>query len=171
MAAPTVPPLPPLPDPEQPWLSYPAGVYPPPPLRPVSSNNSGGVGAVLTLVGGGLVALGSLLPWITAIDNYGHTADFSGMAAGTRGDGPYVLGFGVIALCFGVARLASSIRPGLQRVPALFGVFAGWAAVIDLNGISQLSYPGVFISPGPGLYAVLVGGVVTVVGSLMVSRP
>ena len=126
--------------------------------------------SVLTVVGGAMVASGSLLPWITAIDNYGNTASFTGMVAGVRGDGPYVLGCGVIALCLGVARLVSSIRPGLQRLPILFALFAGYAAVVDLDAISRLSCPGLLIASGPGLYAVLVGAAVATVGGFVVSR-
>lgn len=133
--------------------------------------------AVLTIIGGALLALGSFMPWVTAVDfsNGVDTWSFSGLD-GVR-DGLFILPIGIGAVCIGVTRLVVSTHPYFQRLPLALGVLAAAISIYDLVDINErladmnTSTTNGAVSQGPGLYAVIVGAVVTAIGGLVVTGP
>jgi hypothetical protein len=77
--------------------------------------NSGGPGAVLTLVGASAILIGSFLPWFVVYTNY-TTTTWPGMNCA---DGPYMLGIGLIIGAVGVTRTATRVSPVGQVAPIL----------------------------------------------------
>ncbi len=119
------------------------------------------VGPILGLVGGGLVLLGSFMPWASIASGFGSVG-----IAGTEGDGKITLFLGVVLVVFGVISLTSGRRLALLQVLASLG--AGVIAVIDLvNAFSRVASVNngfVHASVGAGLYLVLAGAIASAVG-------
>lgn len=163
-------------------MNTPASAPPPgpepvtPAMTPVQAprNNSGGAFALLTVLGGLLLVVGSFLPWVAVMAPFVGTMSRNGLDGG--GDGIVTLVAGVATLTVGAARLMTSLRPGIQRLPILFGALALLIAVMDLSAVSERvasvgSSPFVQAYAGSGLYLLVVGAVVTGLGGLAVSRP
>jgi hypothetical protein len=117
--------------------------------------------AILVTVGGLLVAVGSLLPWITLTSGFG-----SASVAGIEGDGilTLILG-GVIALLGFLAYGGTGPRfvTFLLSVGAL--AFGGWELVTLSGKLSSTDTARVAV--GMGLYIVVGGAVVALIGSVM----
>ncbi|OPG02108.1 hypothetical protein B1L11_43175 [Microbispora sp. GKU 823] len=127
---------------------------------------------LLTLLGGGLVAVGSFLPWVTITAPILGTISRNGIDGG--GDGVVSLVVGAILFAIGLARVTASVPGWLQRVPIALGALAGLVAVVDFGSVNdklaQLpSSSSAFVaaSVGPGLYMVAIGAVFSVIGGLV----
>lgn len=131
------------------------------------------VGLVVVLIGGGLVLLGSFLPWITATAAFVGTISRSGIDGG--GDGLITAGIGLVIVVAGLLGFAS---PGAVSVARLGAVVAGIAAValgiLEINSvnarIASLDVQTATATVGMGLYAVILGGIVAFIGGLMAKR-
>ena len=129
------------------------------------------LGGAVTLAGGALAILGSFLPWISATAGLSGTISRSGIEAG--GDGIITIAVGLLAVLFGIARLA---RPGRDHAAQLGGLVTGVALVLmsalEVDGVNSRvvalrASDGIFASAGSGLYVIALGGVLSTIGSLM----
>jgi uncharacterized membrane protein len=137
-----------------------------------ASNNIAGAFALVTMLGGLLVGVGSFLPWLTIMAPFVGTLSRSGLDGG--GDGVFTLVVGVAALGIGLARFATPLRPLIQRAPILAGLLALGIAVLDLVNVNDKissigTSPYVHAYVGSGLYLLVVGALVTVAGGLVVT--
>lgn len=135
-----------------------------------AERDSGNAVAAITVLGGLLVVVASFLPWyVIESENLSTSV---GALAGV-GDWIVTLPLGVAALTIGVVRFVSSPRPLIQRVPIILGWLAGVVAAADLTRISRATAipDSTHIYPGTGLYLLILGAVVTLVGGLVVTRP
>lgn len=116
----------------------------------------------LVAIGGGLVALGSLLPWVIADDGSG--AGRSGVA----GPGIITLLLGVLTAIQGFTWRGRNARGGLSWVPLTAGIVAALLASLVLAAIvGNPEPPTIFQSrraPGTGLFVVIIGGIVLIAG-------
>jgi hypothetical protein len=122
---------------------------------------------VLVLGGGALVVIGVFLPWITAAGP-AATATESGLKIGTWGT--LILG------AFAIARGASLLRPETFKF-SLGTPIVGGALILVLMAIrwSSLqdaltylrSFPGVTASIGIGVWVVVAGAVLVIVGGVL----
>jgi hypothetical protein len=143
----------------------------PPPPPPSTTPGSRGpapnrTGPIVSLIGGGLVLLGSFLPWATV-----KTAVLSSPASlsvsGTDGDGVITLVLGLVIVGIGLVCLTS--RPRLWLVSLIAGCAAALVAVIDIvdvgNRVGEIESDYLHASVGVGLWVVLVGAIIAVVGA------
>jgi hypothetical protein len=151
------------------WQNRPGAVPPPPPPMqpgPIVRRTSELPG-VLVLGGGALVVIGVFLPWITAAGP-AATATESGLKIGTWGT--LILG------AFAIARGASLLRPETFKF-SLGTPIVGGALILVLMAIrwSSLqdaltylrSFPGVTASIGIGVWVVVAGAVLVIVGGVL----
>lgn len=142
-----------------------AGAAPAPAARVVS----GGVGAILTSVGGGLILAALFMPWAT-VQQFGY-ADWTRIGFEME-DWPQLFLCGGFILGVGIARHNARIHWLWQVLPVIPGAVAGIEALWYIHNILNLissyhysySYVGGYLNLGPGL--TLLGGLVTVTGAL-----
>lgn len=103
----------------------------------------------LTIVSGGAIAVGSLLPWVTATHMFGRTS-----LAGTDGDGVFTLIIGVTVALLAWLRFDSS---GGQAGVLIGCALAGIIGMNVLGNLSDSSSQHVLSSVGAGLYIMLIG--------------
>lgn len=119
------------------------------------------VGPILGLIGGGIILLGSSMPWATIASGFGSIG-----LAGTEGDGKITRFLGMALIVFGVVSLTSGRRLSILQV--LASLAAGAVAVIDLSNVSSrlasVTSGFVHASVGAGLYLVLAGALASAVG-------
>ena len=127
---------------------------------------------MLALVGGGLVALGSFLPWITATAAFLGTISRNGIDGG--GDGIWTIVIGVIVVIGVVGGLSSPGAVGAARAAAVVGgiaaVVVGFLDMSDVQGrVNTIANgsSGAIASVGMGIYVVMLGGALAVVGGLV----
>lgn len=125
--------------------------------------------ALVALVGGAMMAVGSLLPWMTARSGFG-TIEVSGL----DGDGIITLVAGaVVALVAFVSLDRPTGMPGKLVIQAL-GAIGFLVAVMDgmaaNDRIAEMTSEVVVASIGAGLYVVGLGGVAAVLGGATMQR-
>jgi hypothetical protein len=158
MAAP--PPPPPAPVYGAPTYGAPVAAKPP---RPVVTAGAG------LMVGGALLGvIGSFLTWFTL---EGETYNgFGGTGADDVRDGPVFVFLAVVVGGLGIAMLAARRNLAMAIIGVVFAAFAVLAALADLGDVSDLKDLadafGADFSTGPGLYLVLVGGLIGLAGSI-----
>jgi len=142
-----------------------AGAAPAPAARVVS----GGIGAILTTVGGVMILAALLIPWAT-VQEYG-SANWVRIGWEME-DAMQVALCGGAILAVGIARHNARIHWLWQVLPVFPGAIAGWEALWYIHNITNLissyhysySTVGGYLGAGPGL--TLLGGLVTVTGAL-----
>lgn len=164
------------PDPYPTTTAYPAPAGIPqqrPASEPTTANQDGTkavsiTGAAMSAGGGVLVTLGSFMPWATITAPLIGTVTRSGMDGNS--DGHYTIWFGLLILGLGAARFA---RDHLAlRIPiVVLAVLAFLFGAIDLAAVNEkmsgLSNAYAWASTGPGLYVIVLGGVVAAVGAFV----
>ena len=125
------------------------------------------VGAALLIAGGVLLILGSFLNWFSF-----EGTDYNGFSGeeGDTKDGPVFVFFGVLAAGFGVAMLAAKRMLAVAILGIVFSAFAVFAAFADLADVADAKDVaevfGIEFSQGPGLWVVLLGGLLALAGSI-----
>ena len=152
--------------PVDPPASYPPPAGLPYTAPPVPTKNSD-VGGKITVAGGALILVGTFMPWIIMTNAY-ETASQNGFAAP---DGGWMLLFGVLIGAVGFSRMNSQVHWGTQVLPLFVAAFAGWAAIADISSVATRAAPiaaSYYASwqMGPGLYVIVLGAAVTIVGAL-----
>jgi hypothetical protein len=145
---------------------------PPPPSLPntpaeeaVAPNKAG---PVITLIGGVLVAVGSLMPWATVTHAFGTLT-----VNGTEGDGRITLVVGLILVLVAVLELAGTVSGrNVARDIALILAFVaagiGVYQIVNLESrLGDVRSEFARASVGMGLYSVVGGGVLGVVGGFL----
>lgn len=129
--------------------------------------------ALVTLLGGVLLALGSFLPWITATAPFVGQFSKSGMDAG--GDGFVTLFGGFLAGALAVFMLQTSETTRAQGVVLVLTALAcGGVVALDYNDVQgRVADAGelVAVQTGSGLYACGIGAALVAAASLMVLVP
>ena len=126
------------------------------------------IGPILSLVGGAALILGTLMAWATV-----STASGTVSISSTEGDGEVILVLGVVIVVLAGLDL---VRPGRWWWIGV-AVAAGLAllnGVIDFfnftENIQVEDVEGGVVSVGAGLYVVLLGAAVALVGALLRER-
>ena len=133
--------------------------------------------AWITLVGGVLLAVGSFLPWATA-QIFVVSLNRNGMQLGQNDsfslDGLVTLILGLVTVLIGVGRLSNFAIPRyIQRSAIVAGFAAGAIAIYDINSVRNLvdtqqsAAPGGVFAVGYGIYVVVSGAVIAVLGGLI----
>jgi hypothetical protein len=124
------------------------------------------IGAIIVIIMGLLIIIGSILPWATAQSVFGSMSK-----NGIEGDGKITLATGIITLLCGIAILVSEKNSGWIGLAVIASGASLAVAIIDLvdvsNKLSGISNEYVKASAGIGLYIVLVGGIVGIIGALV----
>ncbi|HEV8446714.1 MAG TPA: hypothetical protein VGQ44_07835 [Gemmatimonadaceae bacterium] len=112
--------------------------------------------ALVALVGGMLVSLGSLLPWMSLFAGLQRFPGIHGLY------GRLVFAGGVLAALGGLAMLARNewfIRPLVACIGVSLSLFAAWILLGLRETTRRLEdHPMIVARPGPGLFVVLAGG-------------
>jgi hypothetical protein len=130
--------------------------------------------AWLTIAGGALCAVGSLLPW-AKVQSLFITLSPNGMDGG---DGVITLILGVVAALVGVGAIARwSLPPWTVWVPVAACAVAGLLAIaniVDVKNIGDDLPDGAeglaSVSVGSGLYVIVVGAILGIVGGVLLRR-
>ena len=139
------------------------------PIAPTPQTKKTPTAGWVAVLAGGLIAIGSILPWITA------TAVFVGSISvgGMEGDGKITVALGVLLLILGfVAIGGGKMHPGpliLLGIGAIAVVVANYSNIQDVVDETRKSGVGV-ASIGYGFWMVAIGGVVAVVGAALAKR-
>jgi hypothetical protein len=131
-------------------------------------------GATMTLLGGVLIVLGSFLPWLTATAPLVGTISRNGMEGG---DGVITLILGVVTILIGVTQLTATNLPILlQRSPIITGAISGIVAIINYLDVQQRiedvreESELIAASVGAGIWTLVVGAVLAIVGGILVRK-
>lgn len=136
-----------------------------PALRMATDRRRSGARAadVITLIGGLLVGLAALLPWMSVIDHYGRHYQFS--AFGHIGDdGIGALALAAVAVCLGAAGMAGARSVLMALGTIAVGGLAIWMACVDIWAVkvravrADVLYAGADMDPGAGLYLLFIAG-------------
>jgi hypothetical protein len=137
----------------------------------VSGTNAPALGMI---AGGIILAVGSLMPWLTATAAFVGTVSRNGIDGG--GDGLVTLIAGGCVALGGVARVMRSRWSQFARgLGGLASAVAGVVAVYDIGSVSKRvadltsGTSGVIASVGVGLYVALIGAAVGLLFSLLPS--
>ena len=137
----------------------------------VSGTNAPALGMI---AGGAILAVGSLMPWLTATAVFVGTVSRNGIDGG--GDGLVTLIAGGCVAVGGVARVMRSRWSQFARgLGGLASAVAGVVAVYDIGSVSNRvadltsGTSGVIASVGVGLYVALIGAAVGLLFSLLPS--
>ena len=110
----------------------------------------------LALIGAVIMAVGSVGPWVTAL---GGTLGYNG----TAGDGNITL---ICAIACGVAVVIAADGLPVGIVAVLAAIVGGGVGLYDLVHISNVIGGSPLVQVGWGLYAVVVGGVLSTIGTI-----
>lgn len=122
-----------------------------------------GMGAIIGLVGGLLVIVGTFLPW----------ANVTGGGVSEDVTGAMVPIFGLLVILFGVLGLVFAVipRPVFGILAMVFGILALVFLLIAYLGISLVSgISGGSVSLSYGLYLALIGAILLIVGGPLAYR-
>lgn len=128
-------------------------------------------GGVFAAIAGGLIILGSFLPWATVQSGFGSFSR-SGMDGG---DGIFTVALGILTLVIGIARVAAFAVPSfLQRSTIVTGILTGVGVIyehVDISDrISRISEDTEGIataSIGSGIWTLYVGAVLAIVAGFI----
>ena len=127
-------------------------------------------------VGGALVVLGSLLPWVSFVSPFGSMGQ-NGMSG--SGDGIWMLFIGIAMLSLGIALIRGSSLPRLLLLtPIAAGAIVIVLGILDFREIQDQidaydSLAGGFtgMETGAGLPTIIVGGLLLTAGGLTFLKP
>lgn len=124
-------------------------------------------GAALALVGGAMMVVGTVMPWVTAVAII--TVNRNAFQLGANDtltlEGPIVLLFGIVTLVIGITRLRQAEMPRyFQRSSIVTGLLAGIVVALDY----PTNHP---FEPGYGYWVCAAGALVAVVGGIVLRKP
>lgn len=130
---------------------------------------SRGVAGALIALGGASMAVGPILDFVTVESRLGLQRQARTVTGFDTRDGAYYLAAGIALAVLGLVVLALR-SPMTRRIFGSVGIvvagFMTYGAVEDVTSLSDVPR-GVTATAEIGLYAVLAGGVLSLVGSLM----
>jgi hypothetical protein len=120
--------------------------------------------AIVVIAGGALMAIGSVLPWLTARTGLGTVS-----VLGTEGDGVFTLIGGALIALLGLVRLERRPSPAGRFAIVALGLGGLAIGVLDITATNErlaaLNPELVAGSIGAGLYVLLLGSVVSIFGA------
>lgn len=129
-------------------------------------------GAVFALIGGALIVVGTLLPWVTERDAFAllnRNAFQLGPNLSVTFAGPVVLAFGALSIVIGIVRLLNSSMPRyVQGSTIVTGLVSG--AIIAYN-YPVNSNRAVITTVAYGYWICAVGAGLAFLGGVMMRRP
>lgn len=134
--------------------------------------------AVAALIGGGLIILGTFLPWITSVTPYGVVSHAPLEGGDGAFDGIFMLASGVGIASGGFRWLVGAVRSRKQRVTvAVIALLTGLLGAYDMrltwlnaNQYTQSYYPQAIAYLGPGCYTIIAGAVIAFGGTSLGRR-
>jgi hypothetical protein len=124
-------------------------------------------GAWMSVIGAGLIVIGSLLPWVRLEESpFGPES-----VSGTSGDGQITIALGILALVFAALAFGPSARFWYAVCVMVFGGIAALVAGYDWINLSRVAsakyslYGG--LSVGWGLIVCAIGAVIATVGGVV----
>jgi len=130
----------------------------------------------LVALGGVAMVVGSFMPWITVQAPFVGNISRSGIDGG--GDGLFTAGLGVVTALIALARFTATRLPSLvQRSSIVTGIAAGALAVFEIHNVQQRIATATGASNlvtgavGAGLYVIIGGAVLALVGGLILRQP
>jgi len=121
----------------------------------------------MLLAGAAVTVLGSVLPWATVEAGFE-----SEQVNGTDGDGVLTIILAIAALAFGIPGLLKRSK-GLLITALVATILIVVIALADIGDVSSVAEEvgfGVEATVGVGLWLVLVGGIVAMIGAIMAVR-
>lgn len=178
--APTAPMMPsaPMAPPAGGWAGPPVvGGYPLPGFAVKPQRPPVVVGSVLLILGGALMVVGSFLNWLSVdaptLTSFGVDLSFNGFGGeGETKDGPVFVFLAVVLVAFGVTMLAAKKVLAVAILSVVVASLALLAAYVDVkdvrDSIDELKTldNAITATMGPGLWVVLAGAVVGLVGGI-----
>lgn len=125
--------------------------------------------AILTIVAGGLMAVGSFLPWISARTGLGTVN-----ALGTDGDGVVTLVIGIVVALTALVYLDRSVPQGIRVSLILGGLIGLYVVGADYGTAAdrvKASTDLIVVSIGAGIYITAIGSVATIIGGWRLGTP
>jgi hypothetical protein len=165
--------------PPPPMASRPSGPIPSSPIPAQAIEGDSRTALCWAVIAGGaLLAIGTLLAWMTAsagIISVSRTAFQLGAHESMTADGPIVLVLGLIIVGIGVTRLTNTSMPRVvQRSPIIAGLGAAVVLGYDYHSIQQLaqSINSAYsvASVGPGFWVCCVGDGIAIVAGVALRR-
>ena len=138
-------------------------------------------GAWLAIIGGLISGIGSFLPWFSATVPLLGTLNRNGFQLGSNdsfsADRLIAILLSIVTIIIGIARLTNSSMPRfIQRSSIVTGIVLIIVGASDIGSVNTMvknvenGSSSVLASIGFGLYLVIVGGVVALVGGLVLRR-
>ncbi len=120
---------------------------------------------VVALVSGVIMAIGSLMPWVSVRSGLGSVS-----VMGTDGDGVISLVAGAAVALLALVHLDRPASAAARGLIALGGVIGGWIVAIDFPAaqerIAAIDSAAIAASVGPGLYLLGIGAVGAIIGAV-----
>jgi len=142
---------------------------PPAPIFPERPDQTGATtankaGPAIELVGGALVTIGSFMPWAGVATVFGTLS-----VNGTEGDGKITMVIGLVLVLLAILELtgASNTRIAALVLALIAAGVGGYDLVNASDKIADVGNEYARASVGVGLYAVVAGGVLAVVGGFL----
>lgn len=121
--------------------------------------------ALVALIGGALMAIGSFMPWVSARTGLGSVT-----VTGTDGDGVFSLALGAIVALIALVHLDRLISVGMRLAigaGGLVGIVIAWIDIQAVNErIERIDSDLVAASVGAGLYILAIGSAIAVLGGI-----
>lgn len=128
------------------------------------------MGSILILVGAAIAIVGSFLNWFSVPAENIDVTGFTEFEGETR-DGPAFVFFGVVLAGFGIAMLAAGRVLAvaiLSVIASALVVLVGLADLGDVNDVKEfIEALGGELEIGPGLPVIVVGGLISLAGSIV----
>jgi hypothetical protein len=160
------------------WRASDGRLYPPQPgggwsLRQARAESTVPAGGWLAIAGGLMIAVGSLLPWMTfGLLGLSRNGFQLGDNESLTADGPTCLVLGIITVIIGITRLTGTSMPRwIERSTIVTGILAGltvvanWSAIHDF--VSTIQSKGTSAAIGYGYWICATGAVVAVVAGFI----
>jgi hypothetical protein len=129
----------------------------------VPEKSSGPAAAIL--IGGVMITIGTLMPWLIAWQPATGTITQNGIGNGA-GDGIVTLPLGILLAILGIVCLSGSRPPKLVvTIPAVIVLVVGWIDYQYLNAkVANQLMTGYSMQIGIGIYVVLAGAIAAIAG-------
>jgi len=157
------------PPPPSPGIAPPAGGWAPAPAdKPPRPKVT--IGSVLVIVGAAVAILGSFLNWFSVPSEDLDVTGFTEFEGETR-DGPVFVFLGAVLVGFGIAMLAAGRVLAVAILAVITATLVVLFGLVDFGDVSDaqdlIEGLGGEFEVGPGLPIIIVGGLVSLAGSIV----
>jgi len=133
------------------------------------------VGSLLLLLGGLIIVVGTLLEWasFSSTEFFGFDDSFNGFGSSGDGtkDGPVFVFFASLAIAFGITQLIARKVLAVSIVAVVSAAIGLLVSIGELASVTHdidtlRAFDGIEARLGPGLWVILLGSVVALVGAI-----